>query len=52
MQVAKYDKAEITMSDHMPVYAHFKVKINKIDQKARALVEENLVAKFNADRSN
>ena len=52
MTVGRYDRADVTISDHRPVYAHFKVKVNKIDDEARALVEENLIAKFNATMSN
>ena len=40
------------MSDHRPVYAHFAVNINKINDEAKALVEENLRAKFNAMKIN
>jgi len=52
MTLTKYNRAELTISDHKPIYAHFKVKINKVDEKAKALVEENLVAKFNAIKIN
>lgn len=52
MTVGRYDRADVNISDHRPVYAHFKVKVNKIDDEARALVEENLIAKFNATMSN
>ena len=52
MTLVKYDRAEVTVSDHRPVYAHFRVKVNKVDEAAKALVEENLIAKFNAMKVN
>ena len=47
MEIERYETADVTFSDHKPVYSHFKVKVNKIDEEARALVEEKLIAKFN-----
>ena len=52
MTLMKYNRAECTISDHKPVFAHFKVKINKIDHDAKALVEENLIAKYHAIAMN
>ena len=52
MTLTKYKRAELTISDHKPVYAHFNVKVNKVDHEARAMVEENLIAKFNAMKMN
>ena len=53
MTLLKYQIApNITISDHRPVYAHFRVKINKVNQEAKELVEQNLIAKFNAIKIN
>ena len=52
MTLTKYNRAEITVSDHRPVYAHFKVKVNKINEEAKAIVEEQLIAKFNSIKVN
>ena len=48
MTLMKYNRAEINISDHRPIFAHFKVKVNKVDLDAKALVEENLIAKYHA----
>ena len=52
MTLVKYNRAEVTISDHRPVYAHFRVKINKVSLEAKTIVEENLIAKFNALKMN
>ena len=52
MTLTKYSRAEISISDHKPIYAHFKVKVNKINAEAKALVEGNLIAKFSAMKVN
>ena len=52
MTLTKYNRAEVTVSDHRPVYAHFKVKVNKINEEAKAIVEEQLIAKFNSIKVN
>ena len=52
MTLIKYGRAEVTLSDHRPIYAHFRVKVNRINQEARSLVEQNLIAKFNALKTN
>ena len=52
MTLTKYNRSEISISDHKPIYAHFKVKVNKINPEAKALVEENLIAKFSAMKVN
>ena len=31
MTLVKYSRAEINVSDHRPVFAHFRVKINKVN---------------------
>lgn len=48
MFLKKYNRAEITVSDHKPIYAHFSVKVNKVDEEAKALIEESLIATFNS----
>ena len=30
MTLTKYNRSEVTVSDHRPVFAHFKVKVNKV----------------------
>lgn len=52
MTLTKYNRSEISISDHKPIYAHFKVKVNKINPEAKALVEENLIGKFSAMKVN
>ena len=53
MTLIKYSNVPgVTISDHKPVYAHFRVKVNKVDQEAKELVEQNLIAKFNAIKIN
>ena len=52
MTLTKYNRAEVTVSDHRPIYAHFRVKVNKVNLEAKAIVEENLIAKFNAIKIN
>ena len=52
MTLIKYNRAEITLSDHRPIFAHFRVKVNKINQEARSIVEQNLIARFNAMKTN
>jgi hypothetical protein len=52
MTLVKYNRAEVTVSDHRPIYAHFRVKVNKVNPEAKAIVEENLIAKFNAIKIN
>ena len=52
MTLIKYGRAEVTLSDHRPIYAHFRVKVNRINQEARSLVEQNLIARFNAMKTN
>lgn len=53
MTLIKYSSVpSVTISDHKPVYAHFRVKVNKIDQEAKEVVEQNLIAKFNAIKIN
>ena len=52
MTLTKYNRSEVTISDHRPVFAHFKVKVNKINEEAKALVEENLIQKFNSIKAN
>ena len=40
MTLIKYSNVpNVTVSDHKPVYAHFRVKVNKIDQEAKEVVE-------------
>ena len=46
MSLLKYGRAEISLSDHKPVYAIFKVKIRKINEEAKAFIEESLVQKY------
>ena len=48
MSLRTYDCANVTISDHRPVFAHFAVKVNKVNPEARAMVESNLIAQFNA----
>ena len=52
MTLIKYNRAEMTISDHRPVYAHFRVRVNKVNDEAKAMVEDNLIAKFNAMKTN
>ena len=52
MTLIKYGRAEVTLSDHRPIYAHFRVKVNRINQEARSIVEQNLIARFNAMKTN
>ena len=52
LTLTKYNRAENAISDHKPIYALFKVKVNKINAEAKALVEENLIAKFSAMKVN
>ena len=52
MTLTKYSSADVAITDHRPVFGHFKVKVNKINEEAKAMVEENLIAKFNAMQVN
>ena len=47
MTLTRYNRAEITVSDHKPIFAHFKVKVNKVDEDKKAEIEESLIAAFN-----
>lgn len=47
MTLTRYYRAEVTVSDHKPIYAHFKVKVNKVNQESRSRIEEELCEKFN-----
>ena len=52
MTLVKYNRSEVTVSDHRPVFAHFKVKINKVNPEAKEIVEQNLISKFNSIKAN
>ena len=52
MTLIKYGRAEVTLSDHRPIYAHFRVKVNRINQEARSIAEQNLISRFNAIKTN
>ena len=43
LSLLKYGRAEIDLSDHKPVYALFKTKVRKINEEAKALIEESLL---------
>lgn len=52
MSLTKYGRAEIALSDHKPVYAIFKAKIRRINEEAKAFIEESLIQKYNVLRHN
>lgn len=43
---------EISISDHKPVLAHFGVKVRKVDEEAKALLEQSLIQKFMVMKQN
>ena len=43
MTLVKYGRAEHTLSDHKPIYAMFKAKIRKVNEEAKAFIEESLI---------
>ena len=52
LSLLKYGRADITLSDHMPVYAQFKTKVRKVNEEAKALIEESLLQKFAVIKHN
>ena len=52
LRLLDYGRAEITLSDHRPVFATFNAQIRKVDQDAKELIERNLIAKFQVLKMN
>ena len=52
MSLIRYGRAELSLSDHKPVYAMFKAKIRKVNEEAKAFIEESLIQKFNVLKHN
>ena len=52
LSLLKYGRAEIALSDHKPVYAQFRTKVRKVNEEAKALIEESLLQKFAVIKHN
>lgn len=52
LSLLKYDRADISLSDHKPVVAVFKAKVRTINEEAKAFVEESLLQKWQVLKHN
>ena len=52
LSLLKYDRADISLSDHKPVVAVFKAKVRMINEDAKVFVEESLLQKWQVLKHN
>lgn len=51
LDLTRYNRAELLMSDHRPVYALFRATVNVIDQEKRARIKEEMRNTLSPERA-